>query len=712
MPTSRHLAGRLVAATSLTLTLLAHAPAALAHGTVPPALQGLPVPEVPGLLTGKGRMIRSKRHAILLGKALFWDIQVGSDGIACATCHHHAGADARVANQLSPGRAPDVRPSAATFETTASGEAGGPNYGLRGTDFPLHQLSDITDLTSPVLFTTDDVVGSAGAFGGQFQGTSPTAAYDNCLRSPDATFNVHGVGTRRVVARNAPSIINAVFERRLFWDARANAVFNGVNPFGDRDPSAGIWRWNRRQLTFSRLALANAALASQAVAPPLDATEMSCGGRRFADVGRKLLGRRALQFQAVHPEDSVLGMERDPSGDGLRLTYEKLVRKAFRHAYWGAPRRLTAGAFGTPAVGGEPYSQMEANFALFFGLAVQLYESTLVSDQAPFDSPRDAAGMPSALDAQQRRGLTAFVDMHCAQCHAGPTLSGATLHAAGSPVADVDRKMIRSAAGAPVLGLVDRGFINTGVVPPDHDVGLGGNDPLGMPLSLTAQYLDVLQGRLVVPYDPMQVQSCAMTQPFLVSAPGVPPFTAGELVVDPFGSTRCAQPAAAVVPAPAVVAGERALPDHGRLPDGTTGAFKIPALRNVELTGPYMHNGSMATLDQVLQFYNRGGNVISRGKDAEFLFGIGVPPETLADLAAFLRSLTDERVRWERSPFDHPALPLPTGHVGDEHAVAADSTAGFAGLAETRFVVLPAVGSAGRSAALGPLAPWADRLSP
>jgi hypothetical protein len=38
------------------------------------------------------------------------------------------------------------------------------------------------------------------------------------------------------------------------------------------------------------------------------------------------------------------------------------------------------------------------------------------------------------------------------------------------------------------------------------------------------------------------------------------------------------------------------------------GAFKTPGLRNVELTGPYMHNGSMATLEQVVQFYNRGGN--------------------------------------------------------------------------------------------------------
>ena len=39
-----------------------------------------------------------------LGKALFWDMQVGSDGIqACASCHFRAGADPRSRNQLSPG---------------------------------------------------------------------------------------------------------------------------------------------------------------------------------------------------------------------------------------------------------------------------------------------------------------------------------------------------------------------------------------------------------------------------------------------------------------------------------------------------------------------------------------------------------------------------------------------------------------------------------
>ena len=44
-----------------------------------------------------------EKLAAQLGKALFWDVQVGSDGQACASCHFHAGADNRAKNQVNPG---------------------------------------------------------------------------------------------------------------------------------------------------------------------------------------------------------------------------------------------------------------------------------------------------------------------------------------------------------------------------------------------------------------------------------------------------------------------------------------------------------------------------------------------------------------------------------------------------------------------------------
>src|SRR5262249_16436181 len=63
----------------------------------------------------------------VLGKALFWDQQVGSDGQACASCHFHAGADNRSKNQLNPG----FRGGNSVFNQNSPGnQPFGPNYPL------------------------------------------------------------------------------------------------------------------------------------------------------------------------------------------------------------------------------------------------------------------------------------------------------------------------------------------------------------------------------------------------------------------------------------------------------------------------------------------------------------------------------------------------------------------------------------------------------
>ena len=103
---------------------------------------------------------------------------------------------------------------------------------------------------------------------------------------------------------------------------------------------------------------------------------------------------------------------------------------------------------------------------------------------------------------------------------------------------------------------------------------------------------------------------------------------------------------------------------------GDRGAFRAPSLRNVELTGPYMHDGRFATLDDVLKFYAHGvrenGNLAPQmnGRDADdWSDGKSPPPppgpfasivsrprgfpmsvEQRADLLAFLKTLTDWRL--------------------------------------------------------------------
>ncbi len=81
------------------------------------------------------------------------------------------------------------------------------------------------------------------------------------------------------------------------------------------------------------------------------------------------------------------------------------------------------------------------------------------------------------------------------------------------------------------------------------------------------------------------------------------------------------------------------------------GKMKPPSLRNVEVTGPYMHDGSMATLEEVLRHYERGGRLIEDGPWAgdgkespaksSFLTGFPLNDQQRQDLLAFLRSLTD-----------------------------------------------------------------------
>lgn len=68
--------------------------------------------------------------------------------------------------------------------------------------------------------------------------------------------------------------------------------------------------------------------------------------------------------------------------------------------------------------------------------------------------------------------------------------------------------------------------------------------------------------------------------------------------------------------------------------------FKVPSLRNVALTAPYMHDGSIGTLEEVIAHYNSGG-AAHPGK-SELIQPLGLSDEEQKALLAFLESLTDE----------------------------------------------------------------------
>lgn len=546
------------------------------------SLKNAALPEPTGLST----YVQDNMALAALGKALFWDMQAGSDGrTACASCHFHAGADHRQQNQLS-------------------GAAAAPNQLLQTSDFPFHQLSDPNNDRSTVVRDKRQVAGSAGQVHRQFLGLDPGGStFENGanLATP-AFFLIGGVSTRQATTRNTPSIINAVFNFRNFWDGRASNVFTGSTPFGNSDGALNAYVYQDEKLTQTAVRMFNASLASQATGPALNEVEMSFAGRTWQDLGRKLLPITPLARQTVAPDDSVLG---PIAGDtGLRITYAALVQKAFQPAYWNAPEVING------------YSQMEQNFGLFWGLAIQAYESTLISGNTRFDQFQE--GNRQALTALEQQGLQVFQggNSQCSTCHRGPEMTAAAF-----------TSVLRTTTQAIDPG--DFGFFRTGVTPLADDAGTNANDGFGQPL-------------------------------FLAGRAGA-----------------------------------------------TAGAFKTPGLRNVELTGPYFHDGGQATLEQVVDFYGRNGDFPAGGNLGPGIGRIRLNATDKTALVAFLKSLTDDRVKYERAPFDHPSLCVSAGQVEIAEGVVEvdDNQPGLS--AKDKWALIPASGKGGLSA---PLQTWDELL--
>jgi cytochrome c peroxidase len=604
---------------------------------------GVPLPEK------LDDFIKDRKAAVQLGKALFWDTQVGSDGVqACASCHFHAGADDRSKNALNPdlltivdNRQDDVNGyfNAQLANANFRFETRQPNATLRRQDFPF--VKSIQDLNraangtvEPGSNNSNDIAGSMGMLLTLFTRVRPGFPLDAGTPQHDPVWNVDGKTTvRRVEPRNTPTTINAVFNLTNFWEGRANPHFNGVNEFGDQDRTAAIVvNQPGVGLAFERIALNNASLASQALAPPLSAFEMSFAGRSFPDIGLKLLrpSPRAgvpltpLGLQKVHPQDSVLGPLSNAPRRGLSTSYEAMIKKTFAEQYWNSTEPIE-----TPNV---VFTQMEFNFGLFFGLSVALYEATLVADYSPFDQWMETGHFNGGFGKTELAGLNLFVNEgQCIHCHAGPELTAASVRNAQS-----GKHLIRAKQMTTGNALYDNGFYNIAVTPTTDDIGRGGADIFGQPLAFARQAL----------FDRLAIAKSHFP---ILGNDHIPAQDedSGSPVCDDTNANGVCEPSETILPAFHRVA--------------VDGAFKTPGLRNVELTGPYFHNGGMATLRQVVQFFNRGGNFCSFNlQDLDpRLTPLGLTEAQEEQLVAFLVSLTDKRVRYQRAPFDHPEIRIP-----------------------------------------------------
>jgi cytochrome c peroxidase len=92
----------------------------------------------------------------------------------------------------------------------------------------------------------------------------------------------------------------------------------------------------------------------------------------------------------------------------------------------------------------------------------------------------------------------------------------------------------------------------------------------------------------------------------------------------------------------------RGLFEHTRL-DKDIGRFRAPSLRNIARTAPYMHDGSLATLEDVINHYAAGGRIEHANK-SRILRPLQLTAAEKRDLIEFLKSLTDEELlhdpRW------------------------------------------------------------------
>jgi cytochrome c peroxidase len=790
----------------------------------------------------------SMRALLRLGKALFWEQKIGSDGQACASCHFHAGADSRSLNELDPGLRSKLFPGG----NTRFSPGFGPNYQLKLSDFPFHKVipgtggagtgvdagtgtgKGGTDPLNPdtpdiVISDSNNIVSSQGVFNADFTSIVPKNPFDAGIPSftgPGAVFNVtlpSGASAlvRNVEPRNTPSVINAVFNDRNFWDGRGRNEFNGVDPIGNLDPNAQVIKIKPATAIFFSLQMENSSASSQADGPPGSNLEMSFANRvtdasQMALIGRKILAAAPLAMQQIASDDSVLG------GLPANTTYASLIKTAFRPEFWDGSltgnkwildvttgTRLLKKVPAATTLTDKQFDIIEANFSMFFGMAIQEYESTLISDDSRFDKHMEAlqfqrdGSVPAGFNKHFAPGVKTLTDLEqlglqvflgkgkCINCHAGPEFTSAS-------VSNIQESGLleRMVMGDGQVAVYDTGFYNTSVRPTLEDVGIGDTiGPLNLPLSFSALYQQKVQAQVQqlmaanpalsltdavqqanqlvkspnILARPLEAQvmlaqagtstvyllqgaminllsACAsmpdtITDPAtgatipnpdkkkafnLLSATQKLISDANRLFTLPVPDTNAAagqlilayqkiSQVALLAPAPSsqqAQASLRQVPGNMLLPDilkplgnyappldpseriAVMGNVKTPSIRNAELTAPFFHNGGVATLEQVVDFYNRGGDFPEANQhDLDIdITRLGLTQVEKDALVAFMKACTDERVRYERAPFDHPSLNIPNG--GGLTAAVPFSASFPIPILDDR-VIVPAVGAGG-----------------
>lgn len=675
--------------------------------------------------------IANQQAAIQLGKAFFWEMQAGSDSkTACATCHFKAGADGRDRNQMNPGA-----------NNNWDGFGYGPNYTLIANDFPLTSLptKDVDNVigsqgvrmsqflgfsksgaeqTSSVV---DPVFSVSGVNVRQVTGKNTPSNINavfnhrnfwNGRAQPE--FNgVNPFGNRDTLARvwvlgstGAPIQMDIHIQNASLASQAVGPALSTVemSASGRTFPDLG-----HKLLVVKPLGLQK-----------VDSTDSVLGSLADASAGKGLTTTyTALIQKAFQPK-----WWNSKKGVTLNGKSYSMMEANFS-LFWGLSIMFYEATLVSDASPMDQYLQTRVFSTVVFdpvtGMPALLSDNPSLLDQAVSRLTSDGINV-TRTDILNGLGLferpvspapsfpvPAGFGVGCSGCHVGAELTSASVRNLTGPgievgdaalkLAGFDLRMERMFLKAdwnppgpltpvplgtdkitfdpntyavnvidqiipypggfatPVspialpIGTYDAGWYNLGVRPTADDIGLGGQDAFGSPLSWTQLFQQTAPGLVKVPGNGL---GCA----------GAGNTTFPNTLLNPLGFPLLSGP---------LLAGEGS---------DVAGTFKVPSLRNVEFSGPYFHNGGKATLAQVVDFYDNGGD-FDRTTNATKAPAI-VPMQMNADqqksLVAFLLALTDDRVRMQQPPFDHPQLFVPNG----DNPIGTDNT-----------IEIPAVGAAG-----------------
>jgi len=371
----------------------------------------------------------------------------------------------------------------------------------------------------------------------------------------------------------------------------------------------------------------------------------------------------------------------EQAGLGLQTTYRELFRQAFRPEF--VSDLCVPAVAERDAPTGQPLrlSQLEANFSLLWGLAIQAYEQTLISGQSPLDEildrTRRGVSQPKDPATQQALwGLQLFQDHACAECHLLPEFTSATYASLYGPLLEFEGPLDAVNGEDEENGfLAWRRARQRGEIRPELIESM-----FFRPNLANRWYDGGVYNLGVTTDDPTQFQhGFDAGNGAEVTLDLLNPDLAIGSVANAFGSGLFSD----VLNRPVLHTYSRARQfDPQR--SVSVGAFKTATLRNVELTGPYFHDGSQTSLEGVLEHYEQPLNNLQKTNRQLHAALIAEPPAVAPATAVaespvvkpygmnpreavihLLKMLTDPRVRQGSPPFDGPSLLVPIGREVD-----------------------------------------------